>query len=495
MSVRSVLKFVLLAVIIGGNAPAYAVLPPEEIKCSMEPSPGPGGGYVQQCVMVGTPPPTNLDAVEAWGVRIQFWDTNSWGFFQRSIRQSLYLNQTGPVSYTTGESSGSPAPGTCEGNPVVYSTGNKIEPELDFETTGEVPLYLKRTYNHFWNRKGLFGKYWISNFDLGIKKSADGQRLTAYRNDGSQIEFVYGTSPSAAWWQDRLQPTARIVPDGSGGYIYYAEDNSVETYNAQGLITTQKNARGIGLTFNYVSGRLASVVHTSGRQITFAWTGDQLTGVTDPGGNAYGYAYTADAFGSGQHRLAATTLPGTPSTAITYHYAASGDISQLLGKSFNGVRYSTFAYDSVSRAISSEHAGGVEKYTFAYTDGPDGQLTVLRTNPLGKQTTSVFKNGKPQSETGHLSANCNAGYRNVTYDANGFMDVAADLNQNLTDYDYNTKGQLLRKVEAAGTPLARETTYLWDANNRMTQVRVTGWSQTDYAYRSEAWCSRSPART
>jgi RHS repeat-associated protein len=150
------------------------------------------------------------------------------------------------------------------------------------------------------------------------------------------------------------------------------------------------------------------------------------------------------------------------------------------------VRYSTFTYDDTSgRATSSEHAGGVEKYSFSYTSGTNGLMTVLRTNPLGKQTTSVFQNGKLLSETGHASAQCGASYRDITYDANGFVDSAADFNQNLTDYDYNAKGQLLRKVEAAGTALARETTYAWDANGRMTQARVTGWSQIDYAYRSD----------
>ena len=407
-------------------------------------------------------------------------------FQRRGVYNSLYLRQTGPDNSREGEYNGNPSPvGCAEGNPIVYSTGNKIEPELDFETNGEVPLYLKRTYNHYWNRKGLFGKYWVSNFDLKIEKSTDGQKITAYRNDGSQVDFLYATSPSAGWWQDKLQPTARIVSDGAGGYIYYAEDNSVETYNAQGLVTTQKNARGIGLTFNYTSGRLASVVHSSGRQVTLNWTGDQLTSVIDPAGNAYGYAYSANVFGTGQHRLSATSLPGTPGTTLTYHYATTGDISQFLGKSINGVRYSTFTYDTLSRAISSEHAGGVEKYTFSYTDGSNGQLTVLRTNPLGKQTTSVFKDGKLQSETGHASANCGMAYRDIEYDSNGYVDTTTDFNLNLTNYDYNQKGQLVRKVEAADTPLARETTYVWDANGRMIQERVTGWRQTDYVFRSD----------
>ncbi|RZA21282.1 MAG: RHS repeat protein [Lysobacteraceae bacterium] len=468
MLIPNALKLAALTALVGFNAPAFAIQQIHESKCTTEPGPGPDSPPVYRCVTYGTAPQT--------------WSIDTWDFFQRARNQSFSLGQSGLEDAATG---GNPAPGTCEGNPIVYATGNKIEPELDFEATGEVPLYLKRTYNHYWNRKGLFGKYWVSNFDFKIEKSADGQKITAYRNDGSQIDFVYGTSPSTAWWQDKLQPTARIVSDGVGGYIYYAADNSVETYNAQGLVATQKNARGIGLTFNYSNGRLASVLHTSGKQVTFYWTGDQLTSVSDPAGNGYGYAYTGNAFGSGQHRLAATSLPGTPATAITYHYAPSGDTSRLLGKSFNGVRYSTFTYDSVSRAASSEHAGGVEKYTFSYTDGPNGQLSVLRTNPLGKQATSVFKNGKLQSETGHVSANCADGYREVTYDSNGFLDITTDFNGNLTDYDYNPKGQIVRKVEAAGTPLARETTYAWDANGRMIQERVTGWRQTDYVFRSD----------
>ncbi len=33
---------------------------------------------------------------------------------------------------------------------------------------------------------------------------------------------------------------------------------------------------------------------------------------------------------------------------------------------FNGVRYSTFAYDAERRAISTEHNGGIERFRFSY---------------------------------------------------------------------------------------------------------------------------------
>ena len=63
-----------------------------------------------------------------------------------------------------------PDPNSCEkdataGNPVVIATGNKIEPELDFGSSGEAALSLSRTYNHYWAGAGLFGRHWVSNLD------------------------------------------------------------------------------------------------------------------------------------------------------------------------------------------------------------------------------------------------------------------------------------------------------------------------------------------
>lgn len=381
-------------------------------------------------------------------------------------------------------------PTNTAGNPIVYSTGNKIEPETDFVTQGEVPLYLKRTYSHYSLQIGLFGRNWLSNFDLKIVRSADGQKITAYRNDGSLIDYVYKTSPSVAWWEDNEQPFSRVISDGAGGYILYPEDHSVERYNPAGKITSQKNARGIGITFTYLNNQLKTVTHTTGRTIQFGWTGSQLTSVIDPGGHAYGYGYNADVFGTGMHRLASAVQPGSPATTITYHYTRAGDPTALTGKSLNGVRYSTFGYDAKGRASSSEHTGGADKHTFVYTDGANGLLTVVHTNPLGKKTTYTFISGKLQSATGHSSTNCpSTTYRDVEYDQYGYQDTVADFAGNITDHDYNINGQLIRKVEAAGTSLARETTYGWDSNGRMNRATIAGLRKVDYVYRSDGLIS------
>ncbi len=364
------------------------------------------------------------------------------------------------------------------GNPIIPSTGNKLEPEIDFATNGEVPLFLKRTYNRYWGYKGLFGYNWLSNFDLKLVVVPEAQLIAAYRSDGRMVYYNYQTTPTPAWYETKAQAVSRIVSDGSGGYILYTDNDGTETYNSAGQITSIKNQHGIGVTFVYSGGKLQQAVHTSGRSMQFGWTGDQVTSVTDPAGNVFTYSYI---FKSTIALLSTAVQPGTPSTTTTYHYEGMG--TELTGKSLNGTRYSTFAYDSGGRATSSEHSSGADKNTFAYSDA-NGIRTVVHTNPLGKVTTFKYKDGKLQSETGNPSTYCpDTLYREITYDTNGYENIASDFTNGIVDFDYNTKGQLLKKTEAAGTAYARVTEYVWDtAKNRVIQETIAGLRRADYTY-------------
>ena len=82
-------------------------------------------------------------------------------------------------------------------------------------------------------------------------------------------------------------------------------------------------------------------------------------------------------------------MPGLPTTNVTYHYELASDVGALTGKSVNGVRYSTFAYNSSGYATKTEH-NGLEKYTLTYST-TGAVLTVVETNPLGKNTTYTFE--------------------------------------------------------------------------------------------------------
>lgn len=393
---------------------------------------------------------------------------------------------------------------TCPtGNPIIASTGNKIENEIDFANSSEAGLWLSREYNKFWNGVGIFGKHWISNYDYkltfgtsafnscyprpgggtcGIGGNTD---IYAHRPDARVIKFIKNTI-DGIFYEDRASPVAKIVPQGDGSFVLYGEDHDVERYSSAGYISTVHNQHNIGWTYSYSGTYPTRVTHTSGRYVDFVWSNGQLTSVRDPAGNYHGYAYLANRFGTGLHLLSATSRPGTPATTIAYHYEDTRFLGGLTGKSFNGVRYSWFSYDAAGRAISTEHGGGRDRYSFGYAKGEPNELLVEETNPLGRRTSYSFVDGKTQYVGGAASTYCPAASRLVTFDANDYDDVVRDFNGNATDYDYNAKGQLLRKTEAAGTALARVTDYVWDSpSNRILSVTVGGSVRVSNTYTAD----------
>lgn len=439
------------------------------------------------------------------------------------------------------------------GNPVVLYTGNKVEPELDFASGGEMGLYLQRIYNHHWSATGIFGSHWLSNLDYSLVYSDAQDLLWSQRPDGRRIKFLRDVD-SGRWYEDKAQPVAYVVGNADGSLVLHNENGGTESYNAEGYVLELRNRQGVKWTFAYADRYLQSVTHSSGRRIGFSWSNGQLIQVTDPAGNAYRYSYTANVFGNGTARLASTTLPGAPATTIAYHYEDNRFPGGLTGKSFNGSRYSTFAYDANRRAVLSEHAGSTERFTFNYVvesseqvrpapspvrpgrapgngtgpsapwceDGVNGRICysprslpgtpllvagttdswdtaatsastkpravrikVTVTNPLGRRTTTAFEDGKRMSVTGDASAKCPASYRELTYDANGYEDIVSDFTDNLTDFDYNPQGFLLKQVEAAGTAAARTTTWEWDTlNKRVLTKTVAGDHKVAYTYDS-----------
>lgn len=305
--------------------------------------------------------------------------------------------------------------GDCKiANPILPSTGNKVQLELDFASSGEMALYLKRAYNHYWKGAGLFGKHWLSNFDYKLSFGSTALDacyprpgggtcgigantvIYAWRPDGRTIKFI--KAPDGVFYEDKPGAIARIVNSGSS-FTLYSEDNDVEVYSSAGYVSSVANEHGIGWTYSYSGTYPTRVTHTSGRYVEFTWTSGQLTAVRDPAGNYYGYAYNANQFGTGLHRLSATSKPGSPTTSTAYHYEVTGDPGALTGKSVNGLRYSTYAYDASGRARLSEH-NGWERFKFTYTPGANGAMTVLETNPLGKQTTYTFENRRLRTVTG-----------------------------------------------------------------------------------------------
>lgn len=432
------------------------------------------------------------------------------------------------------------------GNPVVFSTGNKIEPETDFTSLGEMPLSLARTYNYYWNGIGLFGRRWLSDYDYKLLFTTDDPTSSCYprpgnsrcdplnkpiwaqRPDGRKIKFNYSATPVPGWYEDKPSPVAKILQTGTT-YTLYSEDRTIEVYDYYGFPSTIKNQQNIGWTFTFDSNHyLTRVTHSSGRHVDFGWEGGTLATVTDPAEHVYRYSYRTIAL---TNALAASstldtgamsanlmmlppldpedppptpynppspsmvalltqvTQPATPGsspgTTVTYQYEDARFPTALTGKSINAQRYAWFTYNANGRVIETRHANNAERYQFVYTLDSNNAITrTTITNPLNKQTLYDFDaKGNIAGITGVASTHCPATFKTTSYDNNGYPNGVVDFNDNATLLTYAANGQLLQKVAAPQTAITQTTDYTWDPTyHRVTKVVLRGDHETNYRY-------------
>lgn len=390
-------------------------------------------------------------------------------------------------------------------NPVVLTTGNKLEYETDFVSSGESGLWVSRNYNKYFTGIGLFGKNWISNFDYkllfgsentnscyprpggGLCSLGGNTVIYAQRPDARNIKFL--KQADGIFYEDKSKPVAKIVPQTDGTFVLYSENGDIERYTANGYVSQVLDAHGVGWSYSYNGTYPTRITHTDGKYVALSWTGGQLTTIVDPAGNSWHYGYSQP-FGNSYNLLTSVTPPSS-ADAETYFYEDATYPGALTGKAYAGVRYSWISYDSAGRVIAEQHAGGVDSYKIAYTAGANGELVVTLTNPKGQQTAYTSLDGVLLAVDQYGAAHCGAASKDYTRDANGFPDKETDFNGNITDYDYNASGQLVRMVEGSGSAAARATSYVWDTQgNRLLTETLSGVRSVSYGYASDGRVAR-----
>ncbi|WP_157499671.1 DUF6531 domain-containing protein [Lysobacter sp. Root983] len=460
---------------------------------------------------------TTLDPVRVTTTLLRWLTPSSRYFNQLRINDSQTSRDNFQWANGFGTAPGSPTDATtsgesCRSNPIIMSNGNKIEYEQDFEALAvEMPLSLTRTYNRN-NEIGssILSGYWTTNYDYYLE--ATPSIVTAWRPDGRKIDFT--STDQINWYEQKTTPVARIVKASDGSFTLYSEEGTIERYEplyTQAYrVVSVKNRAGVGWTYTYYNGssiyesrRPVRITHTSGDYINISYTNingpNETVTITNADGKQYKYSY------SFENSIFSVLLPD--GTTTSYHYqdyiGTSDHRGELIGKSYNGIRYSTFQWGNywvheydpdgnyyrrdVRLPISSEHAGGVERSTFDYTidEYTASVKSVVETNPLGKKFVHQFDQGRMVSTSAQSSPNCAAAYRETTYDASGFRNLVTDFNGNVTDYDYDGAGRLTKKTEAAGTALARVTTYEWNGQfGQMSRATKAGLVETLYTYTS-----------
>ena len=394
--------------------------------------------------------------------------------------------------------------GAMTAHPVVIATGEKIKPEVDFQSSGLYGLGLKRTYRSKHAVGTLFGPQWLSNVDVPRLKEPNcgntgtgrciPRSVTVTDPTGSttnyqfvgENEFPSPQDPRAKSYLYLSGKSARsgeMVYTPGAGWTLWANGNTY-TYNKVGAIVSIVEGAGAQLNFQYGANpnQLASVSNSSGQLIQFTWGGNgKVSRVRDPAGNDWNYEYHASGL------LAKVTAPASQEVR-EYHYETANPVL-LTGISINGQRHGRYAYFADGRVSESGLEGGEERETFVYGAN---QTTV--TDARQQATTHKFAliggELKPTSVSRAGTATCAAAAASTAYDANGYVDYTLDWNGNKTDYSYDAGGRLLSQTTAAGTGAAQTVVHSWNGNEiEKTEYRNAGnvaYLRVSYTY-YHAW--------
>jgi YD repeat-containing protein len=389
---------------------------------------------------------------------------------------------------------------TSVGHPIDSSNGNKHLTERDYGGVGAFPLVVERYYNSLatFAPDPRTGSGWRMNYLRRIDK---GGSSTAFVTRANGLVLYYSAS-GGAWVadadiKDKLVEQKNAAGKTTGWQFQNADDDTVESYDANGLLTRMVARNGQVQTLGYSTASTPSgmapgpnylirVTDHFGRQLNFTWNSDgTLATFSDPQGNVYRYGY------DNQKRLITVIYPaegaGQPKRTYLYnepeHTSGSSDYTLLTGIiDENNVRLAIYDYDAEGRGIGTQYAGGADKYTLQYGVG----ATAI-TDPLGSVRTyrfsKIFGALRMAGVDQPGGAGCAAASNSVRYDANGNVRSRTDFNGVTTTYAYDLARNLeTSRTEAAGTPLARTISTDWHPAFRVPAHVAEPNRLTTYSY-------------
>ena len=445
------------------------------------------------------------DASDIYTIERQIHCNDKAGYGSRTV-------SAGPNAYKITCVKNAPAPKQCDptkacckgappslGDPVQVYNGIQTESETDYATADGL-LSVKRQFRgQFigWHMPGdvdvldLYSKniqkiqrFFLTerfqipqiNLSTGVRElrwvvlkfeyrpATPNGEFRVLNPDGSQTLYpatAAGTFPNEVS-SDRVELLDAPTVEGALWRVTRASD-MVEEYGTDGRLRKQQWRNGQFVVYQYTDGRLTKMQDNWSRQISFTHNADNtIAGATLPDGLSLAYSYqdgilTKVTYPDGTSRQ---YLYGEPANVAgpPLRYAMTGILDE------NGTRFTTFKFNDAYQAISTESAGGANKYTFEY-----GGVYTQATDPLGSKIAYYFTqtNGQitmsGQNQPG--GAGCNATSNAYAFDPYGNVVSSRDFNGATTTYMYEPNRHLeIRRVEASGKPEARTVSTSWHAS-------------------------------
>jgi RHS repeat-associated protein len=385
-----------------------------------------------------------------------------------------------------------------------------------------------------------FGASWWSEYEDTINQQGNTHIL--YREGGHRYQFFGSTSvnytakmPDHPYRMVRdasttLAHSILMVDDGRGVTEKYTE---IENYS--GPYTTDRRLRVVerrwadGYVISIIrdaQNHITSISDNRGQRAEFTWMTQagsspqvdvvssiridtNYNGTTLQPDLQIDYAYDfKSAFAYVVFLKSATTTDIATSQVLRkFEYTYNSDIglpAQLTSirdgrlNASGAFDYATFSYGTQTTstgtgkpiATSTEHAGGVDKFT-ASMDA-SGNVTVF--NPLGRQTTFGITrlNGRLQitgaqgaAGTDVAATSAAASYTPPAGSPVGYVYSRTERNGSVTNYTRDARGLALTVTENATGTSPRTTTYTWHSTLRLPLTKVTEGLKEEYAYTTD----------
>jgi len=337
------------------------------------------------------------------------------------------------------------AGGTCYGNPVDAAVGNKVQREVDFEGPPGVPS-MARTYNsQNLANMGYIGYAWTFDYSVRIIPNADGVTVREPGGRVAQCDVnLDGTFACPADVRFKLER------DGLG-YKRTWQDGAIERYNAPGNVIERFSPTGMRTRYDMLSnGAVWAEYGPGGHRLVPVWGTVGLSEIWRPDNLKIRYYY------DNRRRLMRVLYPDNTARQYLYEdplnpHALTGIIDET------GKRVGNYAYDAATgQAVSTARPDGTESYGLNFsgagatvTDAAGNAETLAFTRNLGINLLAARTNstdGKTQSRS---------------FDANNNLVSETDEEGRTTTYTWDAVNRPTQKVEAAGTPEARTTTWAY----------------------------------
>ena len=218
------------------------------------------------------------------------------------------------------------------------------------------------------------------------------------------------------------------------------------TYNCDGTVATQKDAREVLTQYAYAGGLLQSV--------------------TDGLGNITSYTY--DANGNQKTETRTRTVDGVPETLVTsYEYDGNGQCTKV---TYPDQTFTRTEYNEIGKPKSTfDQLGRETKYT--YDD--QGRLKVTTYPDQTTSSTTYDENGRRKTSTDRGGRTTSFGY---DYAGRLTTTTYADTSKRITEYD--EVGRVKKSIDELSHP----TTYSYDDARRRISVTDALNKSTTFAY-------------